>query len=269
MEKKKKLSTVEIEAAINGIRKKYHDYMVEFIKPPEAEYLFEDRYIEALRARIDLDRFILDEIRLVETLIEDEKTKRAHDEEQRAAARIRRTESAEKKRSIADKIFDENREKIRKYMKYGLEDDDAYEIDKLYGAVKEFETAYWHDIEKILKKLYTSRYSGPRRELEERLFEITLEGPAGYPVSLVKLRTLLDRYPREYSVLQREIQRCMLDVSFFLHFLSDELSKIKNDAVLDSMEKETVASSLQFVHTVLKDFRLTDLNSSNLKGGKQ
>ncbi len=268
MEKKKKLRPVEIEAAINGIRKKYHDYRVEFLKPPEAEYLFEDRYIEALKARIDLDRFILDEIRLVETLINDEKEKKTIEEQRQAAGRSRRKASAKRQKSIADRIFDENRDKIRKYLKFGLEDDDVYEIDKLYGAVKEFETTYWLDVEKVLKKLYTSRYSGPRRELEKRLFEITLEGSEGYPASLVKIRTLLDRYPREYSVLQRETQRCMLEVSFFLHFLHDELFKIRDDEILDNGEKEAVELSLRFVHNVIQDFRLTDLNSSNLKGGK-
>ncbi len=268
MEKKKKLSPVEIEAAVNGIRKKYHDYMIEFLKPPAAEYRFEDRYIEALKARIDLDRFILDEIRLVEKLIEDEKEKKRLDEQQKAARYEQRKRKKTKHVSFVDRIFEENRERIRKYMKFGLEDDDVYEIDKLYGAVKEFEITYWSPVEKILKKLYTSRYSGPRRELEERLFDITLEGPGGYPPGLVKLRTLLDRYPREYTVLQRESQRCMLDVSFFLHFLRGELYKLRNDDVLDNAERETVEKSIRFVHTVIEDFRLTDLNDSKLKRGK-
>lgn len=268
MAKRKKLSSVEIEAAINGIRKKYNDYMVEFIKPPTAKYHFEDRYIDALKARIDLDRFIFDEIVLIQKMIDDEREKQQIiREEQKKKYRIKNSERKEK-RSIADKIFEANREKIRKYVKIGLEDDDVYEIDKLYGALKEFETLYWTEIEKILRKLYTSRYTGPRRELEERLFEITLEGPDGYPPGLIKVRTLLERYPREYSALQRESQRCMLDVSFLLHSLRTELSKIKDDEALNLEERETIDISLRFVHTVIEDFRLTDLNSTKLKGGK-
>jgi len=267
MGKRKKLSHVEVEAAVNGIRKKYNDYMVEFIKPPEAKYLFEDRYIEALKARIDLDRFLYNEINLVNKLITEERAKLEEKREHRLLAQNRRGKNELNNQSFIDRIFEENREKIRKYLKFGLEDSDAYEIDKLYGAVKEFETNYWAQIEKILKKLYPSRYSGPRRELEKRLFEITIEGPEGYPPSLIKLRTILDRYPRDYTVLQRESQRCMLDVSFFLHFLFNELIKLKDEELLDKEEKNTIEISKQFVHTVIEDFRLTDLNNSKLKGG--
>lgn len=153
-------------------------------------------------------------------------------------------------------------------MAIGLEDDDVYEIDKLFGAVKELEKSYWSGIEGVFRKLYTSRYTGPRRDLEERLFELTLEGPDGYPPGLVKLRTILDRYPREYTALQRESQRCMMNISFLLHSMYEELEKIRNDESLNDEDRKTIEISLDFVHTVIADFRLTDINASKMKGGK-
>lgn len=269
MAKRKKLSSVEIEAAINGIRKKYNDYMVEFLKPPKAKNMFEDRYLDALRARIDLERFILDEIVLVQKLIDDEHEKLKLENEARESRRKKTARKERDRKSVVDKIYEENREKIRKYVAIGLEDDDVYEIDKLFGAVKELEKSYWSGIEGVFRKLYTSRYTGPRRDLEERLFELTLEGPDGYPPGLVKLRTILDRYPREYTALQRESQRCMMNISFLLHSMYEELEKIRNDESLNDEDRKTIEISLDFVHTVIADFRLTDINASKMKGGKK
>ena len=269
MAKRKKLSSVEIEAAINGIRKKYNDYMVEFLKPPRAKNLFEDRYLEALRARIDLNRFIYDEILLVQQLIDDEHEKIRRETEEKKKKREKKVRKSMQDKSLVDKIFEANREKIRKYVAIGLEDDDVYEIDKLFGAVKELEKSYWSGIEGVFRKLYTSRYSGPRRELEERLFELSMEGPDGYPPGLVKLRTILDRYPREYTALQRESQRCMMSISFLLHSMYEELDKIKDDESLNDDDRGTIEISLGFVHNVIVDFRLTDINASKMKGGKR
>ncbi len=266
--KRKKLNPVEIEAAVNGIRKKYNDYMVEFMKPPAARNLFEDRYIEALKARIDLDRFIFDEILLVQKLIDDEKERVRAKVEEEELKRRKKNARTKEHQSVVDRIFEENRSRIRKYISYGLEDDDVYDVDKLFGAVNEFEKKYWGGIEKILRKLYTSRYTGPRRELEERLFELTLEGPGGYPPAMVKLKTILERSPREYTALQREAQRCMMTISFFLHSALEELEKILKDETLEKDDIKTIEFSIDFLHNVIDDFRLTDIKASKLKGGK-
>ena len=57
--KRKKLSHIEIEAAINGIRKKYNDLIVEYMRPKVIRDSFEDRYISALRARVEMKRAAL------------------------------------------------------------------------------------------------------------------------------------------------------------------------------------------------------------------
>ncbi|MCF6334838.1 MAG: hypothetical protein L3J12_03765 [Spirochaetales bacterium] len=263
--KKKKLSHIEIEAAVNGIRKKYNDLLVEYMKPRFLRDSFEDRYIEALRARMDMGNFIFAEIVVVSKMLKDEKEK-----QQRLQIRKYEREHSSKRasddtRSIADRIFDENRDKIRKYQGVGLDDPDAFEINKLYGALKFFEISYWPVMEKILRRIYPSRYSGPRVGMETRLFEITIPGPDGFPPGLIKLRTILGRSPREYSSLQREIQRCMLDASFLLHDLSEELPTFKNEGVLLKGEDKAVEETIEYVHTVLEDFRLMDLKESRLK----
>ncbi len=263
--KKKKLSHIEVEAAVNGIRKKYNDLIVEYMKPKIIKDSFEDRYIGALRARVDMGNFIYTEILVVGNLIKIEKEKLQKLE----FNNNKRLKDAETLKggtgSIADRVFDANKDKIRKYQGIGLDDSDAFEINKLYGALKFFEINHWPFIERILRRIYPSRYSGPRVSMENRLFEITITGPDGFPPGLIKLRTMLSRSPREYSSLERETQRCILDVSFLLHDISDELPTFLEEDVLAKDEIKALEEIIDYVHTVLEDFRLMDLKESKLK----
>ncbi|MEA1911924.1 MAG: hypothetical protein U9N32_09675 [Spirochaetota bacterium] len=264
--KKKKLSHIELEAAVNGIRKKYNDLIVEYMKSKRIRDSFEDRYIDALRARVDMGNFIYAEILVVANLLKIEKEKK----EQLALIREKKINSAKlngnnSHKSIADRIFDANRDKIRKYQGIGLDDTDVFEINKLYGALKFFEVNYWPFVEKILRRIYPSRYSGPRVSFENRLFEITITGPDGFPPGLIKLRTMLNRIPREYSSLERETQRCMLDVSFLLHDINDELPTFKEEGILFKEENRPLEETIEYVHTVLEDFRFMNLKESMLK----
>jgi len=263
--KKKKLSHIEVEAAVNGIRKKYNDLIVEYMKPKVIKDSFEDRYIGALRARVDMGNFIYTEILVVSNLIKIEKDKRQKIEINKNKRLIASKKLRDNNKSIADRVFDENRDKIRKYQGIGLDDSDAFEINKIYGAMKFFELNHWPIMEKILRRIYPSRYTGPRVSIENRLFEITITGPDGFPPGLIKLRTMLNRSPRGYASLERETQRCILDVSFLLHDISDELPIILEDETLKKEEKEALEETIKYVHTVLEDFRLMDLKESKLK----
>jgi len=264
--KRKKLSPVELEAAVNGIRKKYNDLIVEYMKPKIIKDSFEDRYIGALRARVDMGNFIYSEILLVTNLIKNEKEK-LQQIELNKQKRLHSLKNNIKKqdKSIADRVVEANRDKIRKYQGIGLDDSDAFEINKLYGAVKFFEKSYWPFIEKTLRRIYPSRYSGPRMGMENRLFEITITGPDGFPPGLIKLRTILNRKPREYSSLERETQRCILDISFLLHDINDELPSFRESVFLNNVETQALEESIEYVHTVLEDFRLMDLKESKLR----
>ena len=109
--KKKKLSHIEVEAAVNGIRKKYNDLIVEYMKPKVIKNSFEDRYIGALRARVDMGNFIYTEIMVVGNLIKKEKEK-LQQLEIKKEKRLKVVKS-DKNISIADRVFDANRDKIR------------------------------------------------------------------------------------------------------------------------------------------------------------
>ena len=67
--KRKRLTDSEIRSAVDKIRKRYGDYMVQFLKGRTALDSFEDRYIQAMRARLDLALFLHAEMTVVEELI--------------------------------------------------------------------------------------------------------------------------------------------------------------------------------------------------------
>jgi hypothetical protein len=46
--------------------------------------------------------------------------------------------------------------------------------------------------------------------------------------------------------------------------LSEELEKLRDEEQLAPEERGTVEKALDFVHTVIDDFRLTDLKEGNL-----
>ena len=64
--KRKRLSDSEIRSTVDKIRKRYGDYMVQFEKERSALDAFEERYIQAMRARLELALFLHAEMTVIE-----------------------------------------------------------------------------------------------------------------------------------------------------------------------------------------------------------
>ncbi|MFO7848660.1 MAG: hypothetical protein R6V67_01760 [Spirochaetia bacterium] len=256
----KKLTSHEIELAVEKIRENYNRYMVRYVKNRRARDAFEERYLEARRARVNLDRFIIDELSWIKRLEAQAEADRR--EEKKNSSGNRRGKDGQKlpkKESFADKIFAELRSRIEKYPFIGLEAEEVYEVDKLYGAIGVFERNYWPNIERIYRKVYPTRYSGPRIIIENQLFNLTEPATGKFPPRLQNIVSLLGRFPRDYREIEWEAKQCILNASFFLHSLSDELIKLKEEDILGEEQRKTVEKARDFVHTVIADFRLSDL----------
>lgn len=252
----RKLSAREVEQAIEKIREGYDHYMVKYMKDHRARDAFEQRYLDALKARIDLDRFIAEELGWLKRLEEEAQQEGRQAEESRK-------KSKNEKNDFADRVLEELRARIEGYPNIGLEVDEVYEVDKLFGAVAQFEREYWPALDRIYRKLYPSRYTGPRVVLETRLFELSEPTSGRLPAQLHTLQSLLGRFPRNYKEIGREAKQCILAASFFLHTIKNELASLDEEAGLGEREKKTVEKALDFVHTVIEDFRLTDLKETS------
>ncbi|GEM_PF-4307353 len=139
MAKRNKMTSEEIDAAIDRIRATY----IEYEKKYDGAYFkvlnFEDRYIQALRSRINLEMFIKAEesaIIAIQKKIEDDQKE----------TRIRNDKTFTKK---VDKMIDDFQSRIEKYDDIDFHPDADAEVRHLFGALREFYEKYWIPIKQV------------------------------------------------------------------------------------------------------------------------
>jgi len=244
-----KLSSKEVEAALLRIRKTYDDYIITYMTPIDEKSAFEDRYIEALHARVDLTRFIRDEIGYLQTLIQ-----KGEDAKVRQSVPVRPSPPG-KKKSFADKIMEELERKIESYPEIDLHEDASVEIKKLYGALRELDLKHWQTISEFIRKVHSSTVS---YNLENRLIRMTTISGESVPPELERYLFLLNQGGRYTSDLFRESQECIKRASFFLHELRHILLECQDRGLMD----EKVEIGYNYVENIIRDFRLKDLKRS-------
>ncbi|MCG8569462.1 MAG: hypothetical protein MJB14_04930 [Spirochaetes bacterium] len=139
-----RLSSAEINAALAKIRVKYNHLIRFYHKPPTILDNFEERYLQALKNKMDLSIFLMAEIDVVGELISKEELnyieKQKEDKQKK-----------EKQPTFADKVFEDNRKKILKYPRIKLTLDADEELEYLMGAVRTLINNYWPAIIIIFK----------------------------------------------------------------------------------------------------------------------
>ena len=233
--------------------------MVQFVKDRSALDSFEVRYIQAMRARLDLALFLHAEMTVVEELIKNEQD---HiNAEQQKTLRIK--QEREQSQNLADRVLEENRRRIAKYPPMQIHPEASDEIERLFGCLNTFEREFWPDVEKYMRSAYTTSVLSPRMRLEEKIIALCRPAAAGLPPRLSRYRTLFDWVPRNALEIEKEGKKCILDAAFFLHDLVDVMSEMKKSGNLQGFERENVDKLLGYVHTLLDDFRLKDFKTTS------
>jgi len=268
--KHKKLSSKEINQLVDRIRSLYNDYMVKFIQGGDMREGFEQRYYEALKTRIDLQRFLQVELKIVQQMIAREEAEFNRCEE---AAYLRERDPAAGNGDgakddggdraptgdFADRVIEHMQRKAEKYPPAGLDSSEVWEVDHLYGGLQKFERELWPPVDRIYRRLYPSRYDGPRLTLENKLLELAEVRMGGIPQSLHTLQLLMGRFPRNYREIEWEQKNTILKAAFFLHTLKGELEKLRQESYLSDEDRRAVHAALEYVTTLIEDFRLKDL----------
>ncbi len=261
--KNRPLTPDEIRSTVAKIRGAYDSVIIGYMLSPKIKDAFEDRYLQAMRARVDMGSFLAAEMMAVRRLAEEKDELRVVDENRRlSAGGTRENGNSKKSEGVADRMVRLMREKIDRYPGIGLRWDDSIELDRLYGALRQLEADFWTPVAKILRRVYPSRYSGPLVTLEKQFFEYAGYGGDGFPPRLYTYVNLENRFPRNDQQLQQESMRCILDASFFLHEVGDALRELLLENSLDLKERKQVEMAADFVHTIKDDFRLHDLKRS-------
>jgi len=247
----RKLTPGEISASVEKIRKKYDDYVVKYFKPRTLRRAFEARYIDALRAKVDISSFLLAEIAAIQELTERE--------EQRVQLGPVRP-AAEKTQSFADKVLEENLARISKYPDLLFNADASDEVRRMAGALTDLAGKRWQDLGAALEETMYAMSSSEMLAMDSQLRYLSSPGDSETPPFLNRLLVQLRRFPRHYPSIEREEKDYILAASFFLHDLFVMLERIKR--VYTEMPEErrgTVEASLDHVWGIITDFRLKDL----------
>ena len=252
--RRKRLNDAEIRDTVEKIRELYADYLTRFIKPRSALGAFGDRYIQAMRARMDLDHFLFAELNVVKDLIRSEEARQKAEEEKRAASGHQRRQEL----SIAERVLAEHRQMIEKYPPTFIHDDASSEVQKLYGTLGTVERDFWPDIERYVRKAYTSAVSSPRVWLEPLVLQLCRLNTDGVPPRLSRYKAQFERFPRNYPEIEKEEKKCILDAAHFLHWILDTLKELGASENLTGSERQNVDGMTQFVQSVIADFRLKD-----------
>ena len=248
----RKLTPGEISASVEKIRKKYDDYIARFFKPRTLRRAFEARYIQALRARVDISSFLLAEIGAIQELIERE--------EQRVQLGPVRPAAAEKPRSFADKVLEENRARISRYRDLPFHQDASEEVRRMAGALTELGEQRWLPLGGALEETMYAMNSSEMLAMDSQLRYLSSAGGNEAPQFLNRLLVELKKFPRHYPSIDREEKDYILESSFFLHDLFMMLERVKRVYTeMVEARRRVVEESLDHVWTIITDFRLKDL----------
>jgi hypothetical protein len=248
----KKLTPGEISASVEKIRKRYDEYITKYFRPRSLRRAFEERYMAALNAKVDISSFLIAEISAVEELIERE--------EQRVMQNPVRQAAKEKEPSFADRVLEENRARISAYRDLAFHPDAGEEVRRLAGALTDFEQTTWPDIGSALQETMYAPSSSEMLALDSELRILAASGRDEVPAGLSRLVTELGRFPRSYPSIDREEKEYILGAAFFLNDLSGILSRVTRVYTdLPEASKTTLGAAAARVAGLVADFRLKDL----------
>jgi hypothetical protein len=246
----RKLTPGEISSAVEKIRKKYDTYISKYFKPRTLREAFEERYIRALRAGVDISSFLMAEISAIEELIERE--------EKRVAMEPAKP-NPEKQQSFADRVLEENRKRIVKYPDVAFHSDASEETRRLLGALTDLLRDRWTQIGDALQDTMYSMNSSEMLNLDSQLRYLASSDKEETPQFLIRLVAQLRKFPRNYALIERDEKEYVLEAAFFLNELFTVLERVKRVYTDIAAEaKKTIEDNLAHVWEIVSDFRIKD-----------
>jgi len=255
-----KLTQKELERIVEKLRGQYEENQK--IYGPVYFNLkgFNDRYLQALRNRIDLQTFVAAEV----TALEELKKK----VEKKVRERKIRTEKSFTKK--IEKMIDDMAEKTRKYPAFFEESGLPEEFQRLCGGLQVFHDREWLMLGRLIEKndLKNSREHLEISEKIEKYF-VHSRGSLSYVAEQFLSTERRDGYDKAHISILREAAVLLGDALTFLNGLKfidpAEIIDLRPvSGVLAPFNGRTRSEILQLIRKSLTDltadFRLTDLS---------
>lgn len=269
-----------IDQTLEDLRERYSALADAGLLSAGARRAFEDRYFNALKAGIDLQRFLAAE----KTALEELETRASGAIEPsgvsdalpgakpgtRGSENLSSPESdndgpgdipdedpeAAEPESFLDRVTRELYERIDGYPSAVLPAGASYDMEKLAGMLMQFGRDYWPEVERAIRNGASFGGRSTVLDLESRVLEHCMPDSSGLP-------RFCDRYVQAVhggreAVYEQEEKRCLAAAARFLHEIKKEVY-----ALMPRVEEEERLEALKnaegYILSALENFRMKDL----------
>jgi len=245
--KSRNTARVDVDAVVQKLKSLYKKYAEVFGTKIFNLEAFEQRYRDALVNKINLTNFCHAEI----TVFEELKKK----VEKKSTA-----EAGASYSNVADRIIEENLQKIRKYRLIDFHPDAEEETKYLLGVITDFYYELWGQVKGALKPLGERSFNDFMEKLEN-----------DFSYYVVPLRSLYSRAADDYMLVlsrknPKESERASYNFIKYGAILLNNCLKLIADAMNLAGPKpehaegmETLQKIRQFLHKIVTDFRLSEI----------
>ena len=199
---------------------------------------------------LDISSFLLAEISAIEELI---------DREEKRIAQEPVKPDPQKQQSFADRVLEENRQRIIKYPDIPFHTDASEETRRLLGALSDLLRERWQGIGEALRNTMYSMSSSEMLALDSQLRSLASADKNEPPQFLIRLVAQLRKFPRNHAAIERDEKEYVLEAAFFLNDLFVVLERVKRVYTeLAAEARQAIDDNLLHVWEIISDFRVKD-----------
>jgi len=218
----KDLSQTEINAVLSKVRSKYDLLFRTYKKSRVLSEMFEERYKDAIKTKLDIMNFLKAEIDVVDDIIKKEEEKKIQEDKLKEEEAIQTKKRNEIELSIAEKLQQEYRQKILKYPSAMMSVELDEELDHLIGTMRDFLNSYLPALTYIYReKAHTFEGEKLNMLYDKVVIQYDYKGDA--PIT----RRLITAYKQNDSKrMDTERNFVMKETAFLFNELMEELQEV-------------------------------------------
>jgi len=251
------LSENEILQIINKLRQQYDEHAERYGKNFFNRQAFENRYMQALKRKMDLQAFIQAEVALFDDL-------RKKLEQRQEEQRIKLDKPFSKK---IDQYIDELEDQWQKYPRLYESTKISDEAQFLCGAIQEFYNKFWLSISPVINKEIVTELRG-YNTITDSLQKFFMSTSNKLPLEVENYIFNLSRYnaDRADMIFLKEVANLLKDIMDFMKRIkkivnerAGSFSDKNKQELEDMLGIEKVDRIIENAEQIIKDFRFTNL----------
>lgn len=243
-----------IELALQKVRQRHDDYIVTFYKDSRYKNAFEDRYLQALRGRVDLLSFLFAEYQAIDQLF---------NQEQEKAGQPTLEKMPPKAGGSTDAIMARMDKMIAAYPQFDFFPEMELDVRKIIAVMQQIEKEKWPLLEKNTRSLFQIGARSPLLVLEQQILEFCSFKADKLPPVLERYQ-VLQRQGASAFAKEKEEKWILKKAAFWLHRARRlALSSAKMEDDLVEGQKKVIESFGREIEAIIRDFRLKDIKPAD------